>query len=340
MSDHPLSFSQIKTFKRCPWLYNQSYNEGIRRATTGLKLATGDFIHRLLADMTRSNDWRVTWATIKHEYEDAQLFEEEAEAVAGIADRVFKIIERYERLVWEPIFSKWTVLHVEEELSVPFEFPIVIKPDLVAADPQGSVWVIDRKSLLDFEADLEENLRYDDQVSLYMLGLIRRGLNVVGAMHDMIRTRLPRFPGITKKGLIDRRACVTDEETIRAGITEAINAGHPTPAALLSDAAAYLQDMKPHEFFKQVPTFRSDLMLEKLAEEYRLTKWMIDAHTQIKAWPRTFIPRDCPRCPLRELCMADLQGGDVDALMQTTYRRRGEDARPHEVPAEMIEEVA
>lgn len=342
MSDRPLSFSQIKTFKRCPWLYNQTYNEGIRRATKGLKIAEGDFIHRLLAEMARRNDWRTVWAAIKHEYADAQLFEEEAEEVEGLADRVLQIVERYERLVWEPVFSKWDALHIEEELALPesaLGFPVIIKPDFVARSPEGQVWLIDRKTTRDFEADLEDNLRYDDQVSLYLLGLRLRGLNPVGAMHDMIRTRLPRFPGYTKQGKLNRQACVTDEETIRAGVAAAV-VEHPQPGLMQADMEDYLQNMKPHEFFKQVPTFRSDYMLDRLAEEYRLTKWMIDAHAQIKAWPRTFIPRDCPRCPVRELCMADLQGGDTEALMQTAFRRRDEEARPLEVPAELYEEVA
>ncbi|MGH7774581.1 MAG: PD-(D/E)XK nuclease family protein [Candidatus Binatia bacterium] len=340
MSDHPLSFSQIKTFKRCPWLYNQTYNEGIRRATKGLKLAEGDFIHRLLAGMARGNDWWVTWASIKAEYEDAQLFEEEAEEVSGLADRVRQVVQRYEQMVWKPIFSKWTIIHIEEELGVintVLGFPVVIKPDLVARSPEGQVWLIDHKTTRDFEDQLEENLQYDDQINLYLWGLRELGLNVVGAIHDMIRTRLPRFPGLTKKGLIDRRPCVTDEETIRAGVEEARASG---AIVFDSDVADYLQNIKHHEFFKLVTTFRSDLMLDKLAEEYRLTKWMIDAHAQIKAWPRTFIPRDCPRCPVRELCMADLHGADTDALMETTYRRRGEEARAPEIPTDLTEEVA
>lgn len=334
---HPLSFSQMKVFKRCAWRFNQEYNVGVRRASTGLRLAEGDFIHRLLSVFYAGQreldvpEWRTTWLNIKDQYTSTQLFEEDAEEVSLLADRVYKIMERYEACA---PFAGAEVLHVEEELritSAATGFPVVIKPDLVIRNSTG-VWLVDHKTTRDFEDDLENNLRYDDQINLYLWGLRELGYEVVGAVHDMIRTRLPRYPDITKKGLLSRQACITDEATVREGAATAHAFEIPQ-----ADIENYLATMKMSEFFKQVYTFRSDDVLDKMAEEYRLTKWMMDAQAKIGAYPRTFIPRDCTMCPLRELCMADLMGGDVETLMQTTYRLRGEVPRERPLLDPMVE---
>lgn len=108
---HPLSFSQIKVAKRCLWRYNQEYNLGIRRRTKRSIIAEGAFIHRLLASMAMGArgsmmTWRELWAAIKGEYENAALFEEEADQIGDLSGRVFNIVERYEAQAWLPFFSQ------------------------------------------------------------------------------------------------------------------------------------------------------------------------------------------------------------------------------------------
>ena len=131
------------------------------------------------------------------------------------------------------------------------------------------------------------------------------------------------MPGFTQKGLISRQQCVTDEATVREALTSQANT---------DDLEDYIAKMKMSVFFKQVPTFRSDELLDRLAQEYGYAKRIIDNCAADGYWPRTFQTRDCPQCPLRELCMADLQGGDVESLMETTYRRRGDEAEPRVLP--------
>lgn len=324
---HPLSFTQIKTFKRCGYKYDVMYNRGIERATTGLKLAEGDFIHRLLAAMYNAlrdptqDDWKDVWEDIKSEYANAQLFEEDAEEVEGLAERVFNIVARYEREVFLKHDSELEVLHLEEELPVMYQgITFVIKPDLVVRDKQGNVWLIDHKTKRDFEEDAEERLRYDDQVSLYLWGLRELGYNVVGAYHNFIRTRLPRRPPLTQKGLLSRQLITTDEQTVRDTV-----AAYRAEGKVVTDAdlEGFLLTMKMSRFLWRVPTFRADDVLDKLASEYVIARETMDWHAGRGEWPRTF-NETCARCPVRELCLAELMGGDVDALMQTTFKKRGE----------------
>jgi len=326
MSEFPLSFSQMRVYKRCPWRYNQEYNNGIRRRSTRLTMATGDFIHRLLHQMYAKDGWREEWGRIKSEYQDAQLFDEGVEEIAGLSERVYSVLDRYEQQVYLPHDADLTILHLEEELTASYRgIVFVVKPDLVVRDKQGLVWLLDHKTTMDFKEDTETELRYDDQMSLYLWALRERGLDVMGAAHNLIRTRLPRKPEVTKKGLLSRSAIVTDEITVRAAVEEYRAVGQ-----LLTDAEVegWLEDMSPlSEFFKRVTTFRSDDILDRLVEEYFGTYLDIAHARENERWTRTFIPRDCPRCPLRELCLADLQGADTESLMQTTYRVRGEEPR-------------
>ena len=334
----PLSFSQIKEFKRCAYRYNARYNRGIERISTRLAIAEGDFIHRLLRVLYAKENWRDVWASIKDEYMDAALFEEQAEEITGLAERVFGIMERYEAQVYLPHDADLEILHLEEELPVSYRgVEFVIKPDLVIRDRQGNVWLRDHKTTRDFEDDIASRLRYDDQINLYLWGLRERGLNVLGADHNLIRTRLPRKPDVTKKGLLSRQRITTDEQTVRAAVVE-----YRAQGIEISDeeVADYLATMKMSEFFKRVSTFRADEMLDRMIEEYFDTYLDIRHATERDRWTRTFISRDCPHCPMRDLCLAELQGADIESLMQTTYKLRGQDAPPRLMPEELTDEVA
>jgi len=327
----PLSFSQLKVFKRCPYRFNLEYNQGIQRNTKGLRLAEGDFIHRLLAHLHTPYDgppWRSVWESIKDEYADAAFFEEDAEEVVGLSDRVLNIVGRYEQQV-APIFAE--VVAFEHEFQVDlYGVLVVIKPDLLVRI-NGQLWLVDHKTVRDFPEAIEEELRYDDQISLYLWGLRSLGFDVIGAYHNCIRTRLPRFPGFTQKGLLSRAACVTDKETVIEGFRASTSEN-----AL--DLENYLATMKMSEFFKQVPTFRSDRVLDQLALDYRRTYGMMEEASRKGPWAR-FMQRDCTRCPVRELCLGDLHGADTEAIMHTTFTTREGRRQAREIPAELMEEV-
>lgn len=328
----PLSFSQISLFKRCAHRYYWEKERGVRRRTTRARRVLGDYIHKLIAEHARGYSWTNELARLRVEDLTNTLFEEEETTVASLADQAGRIMERYVRHVWEPVFGKWSVIAVEHEFgaTLPDGSPVVFKPDLIIRDTDDRLWIVDHKTMKDFPENLQTRLVYDDQINLYLWGLTSTGHHPFGAIHDCIRTREPRVPEITKSGRLSRQQCVTDEETIRRGF------GVARPASFFADMEDYIATMKMHKFFDQVPTDRSESVLGRLAHEYTWAAGEIRRDRASDFWPRTF-ERSCTDCPVRELCMADLNGGDVESLLATTFTQRGEREEPS-LPADLFEE--
>lgn len=334
----PLSFSQIALFKRCAHRYWWDYEQRVRRRAASPRLVLGDYLHRLFAAHARREDWRALSAELVERTLADTIFEEEATSIREIGRQADRIMDRFVRHVWEPTFSKWEIVSIEQEFTARLGWGIEVRfvPDLLMSDTEGRLWLIDYKTMKDFPEDLETRLIYDDQINLYLWGLDALGLAPAGALHICVRTRLPRAPEVTQKGRLSRVNIVTDEETVREAVAEYRARGIALDDADVND---YISNMTPHRFFDVVATDRSPAVLQRMAREYAFAYRQIEMSRSADLWPRTFT-RGCVECPVRELCIAGLAGDPsvIEDLLSTTFARDGEPRVSRALPAEFIEE--
>jgi hypothetical protein len=193
----------------------------------------------------------------------------------------------------------------------------VYRPDLLVRDRAGDLWLVDHKTLRDFPSSPTTDLTYDDQIALYLWALRQEGVPVVGAIHNYLRTRLPKRPAITKNGRLSRQAVLTDEHTVREMVAEGLVSA--------ADAEAYLAEMPMATFFFRAATDHPAPVSETLVRGYVHTVRLLEASRAAGEWPRTF-SRLCPGCPVRELCQAALYGIPevVDDLRRTLFVEKAE----------------
>lgn len=204
-----VSFSEIDTFRQCPFKHELSYKERWVAPTTPPALARGTAWHAMLEahySAIRDFDRNITLAesdTRQHEliWQEAQLAAYRRLLELGLPPEEEDLL----RWMYQGYCQQWEgedwgikagtrVLAVEHaaEVWLPTDrggrsrFKLKLKIDLVVR-ADGKLWIVDHKSGRDLPKQKE--LDIDDQFGLYAWGMRQLGKDVFGSVHNAARTQ-------------------------------------------------------------------------------------------------------------------------------------------------------
>jgi RecB family exonuclease len=318
-----ISFSEMKSFRRCPQQHHYKYNEKLRRKRKAKPLLTGEILHAML-EAKFSLDAEKTPLEVLKDYgkKYKALFREEQEMYGEdfIPDlkRIFEGYERQykdEELKTEAIEEK-----IETDLTDDIQFIGYI--DSRAVDKHGRRWLIERKT---HKTIPDEDRRFSDlQTVLYLWGYNRMNpkMRIDGVMWDYLRSKAPSIPEQLKKGGLSIAKNVdTDYETYLSEIRRlGLN-----PA----DYAERLETLRQQEnpFFRRVflPS-PPKVLVESVVEDMRRTAILIKRLGDTPLY-RNMTHECSSMCEFYSLCQAELRGLDSNFVRKTEYEIKPEEER-------------
>jgi hypothetical protein len=306
-----ISNSKIKTFTRCEKTYDYKYNQNLQKKRKKKPLWKGDITHSCLEAIYSGQEWKPVVRAFKRVFD--KLFEEEKLEYGNLPQEIYNLILGYQRTYkGDP---KWEVLHVEFEFlwripGTPFVFTGRI--DLIVKDSRGFIWVVEHKTtkrVPDINAKIT-----DFQSCLYLLVGRAMGYKVRGVVFNYLRTKAPTVPRLLQRGGLSR---AKDVDTDYYTYLKAIKDNELDP----EDYRDILGRLKsePNRFYVRHFLPKSNAMLKALFNE------MIITATRIKEFQnpvRSFLFLCDTQCDYYPLCLAELQGHDVQYIIENEYERR------------------
>jgi hypothetical protein len=237
-----------------------------------------------------------------------------------LSDTISQGIAIAERAITFMDLLRWRVIRlskspmIEQKIWWPIpgsEIQFYGTPDFVAEDLRdGGVWVHDWKVRERFVSSDDEN--FDVQLPTYQHGLLQQKpyIPTVGAIKWQFRSELPREPSVNKNGSMSRQQIISDWETYQAALIR--NKLKPVD---------YEAEMRPKldgvRFFQMDRLYRNDFQVQQTWNEIVLP--MTRTYLAAKRFHRVMSTYTCRDCKVREICLAELVGEDIDFLLQTSF---------------------
>jgi hypothetical protein len=310
-----VSNSRLKVYRRCPKQYDFKYMMGLRRKKRSVQLERGSWIHELLMVHCDGEDWRERHSLLTKQFNN--LFEEEREGLGDLPRECARIMRSYLR-TYERTDRRYVTVdsEMDEIVRLPNGLDLHMIIDRIAWDRQlKGNWIWDYKTRKSFED--QDNLLLDPQGGLYIDGLraLRGYEPILGFVVDEIRTKAPAVPGVLKSGELSKRKNIdTDTYTYMAAIRR--HGLDPTNyAGILRLIAARQKD----RFFRRVAIPKDPPLVRSLRREALQSARAIERSVQRQEFPRTF-DRSCAwGCDYRDICIADLMGGDISSMVKMGF---------------------
>lgn len=320
-----ISWSELKTFQRCPKQHQYKYVDRLVAKGKQRPLYLGSWVHSCLEQFYIGGDWKIGHAPYLKDYNS--LFEEERVALETkrgkrgrpLPEIVEQIMKSY---VWYYRDEGWKVIATEQafEVDTPLKINGRVQPlqgiiDLIAEDPEGRWWVIDHKTASTIP-DAGAFHAMDPQLMLYPWAAKEAwGWDIAGVIYNYVKSKPPGIPQLTAKtGQLSKRKIVTD---------------YPTLFRFLKK-----NGYDPNDFRDQLRPLRRKspfLRRYRLPRESVVTKEvLLDALTtakHIREDKRRYrvITRDCSsQCSYHDLCRAELNGFDTSIMRKQNFTPKEE----------------
>ena len=330
-----LSYSQLRMFRECRYKWYHYYCEGLRpRGREAPRAHIGTFIHKGLEvafiahglEPSPEYDENMIAEAIEQEHEKHLqelgdlVTDEHKQELEELRDKAIRITCR--ALDWLDL-GKWRVLFangaplVETKLSMPQHLwkAFVGKLDVVLEEiSTANIFLVDAKCREKFQT--YDNEETNEQFPIYQHLLKEIGVEISGVITWQIKTREPELPEMTKKGTLSRKKVHTTWEVYCQAI-EAVG-----------------QD--PNDYL-DVKTWASKIEFQRFSRNYRSETEVANIWQDINATatemrnPSLPIYRNlrpgfngCHDCAMRELCLTELRGGDVQWIKNQRYRHFSE----------------
>lgn len=319
-----ISWSELKTFQRCPKQWEYKYDDRLVPKAKARPLYLGSWVHAALESYYVGGDWRIGHNEYLKDYN--ALFEEERiglETKRGrrgpsLPDIVTRIMKSY------AFYRKdegWTVKAVEQpfEVDTPLKINGKVQPfqgiiDLVIEDPEGRWWVVDHKTAGTIP-DASAFHAMDPQLMLYPWAAKKAwGWDIAGVIYNYVKSKPPGIPQLTKSGAISKRKIVTDYPTVVRFLRD--NGLDP---AEFRDILRPLRKKSPFLRRYRLPRERvvtREILLDSLATSKR-----------IRSNERRYrvITRDCSsQCSYHDLCRSELNGFDTTLMRKQKFTLKEE----------------
>lgn len=315
-----VSNSRLKTWGRCPNKYRYKYKMGLRPKRKSIELERGSWIHELLMVHYDGEDWRERHLELTKKFNN--LFEEERMMLGDLPRECARIMKSYLRH-YELADKRFVVVdsELDEIVTLPNGLELHMIVDLILWDLQmEGLWVMDHKSRKNLEE--AENIILDPQGTLYYDGLTVMGYDkLLGFCTNEIRTKAPTVPkvvykGTAREGLSRKKDIDTDVYTYMRAIRK--HGFDPRDYADMLESIAIRQKGK---FFNRVWTPKDPPVVNTIRREALNKVNQIKFAEKRNEFPRTF-DRSCKwGCEFRDICIAELHGGNIDSMVKMNFKR-------------------
>lgn len=315
----PLTLSNAKanTFRRCEKKYEFRYVMGMRPKERAIALERGNWLHQLLMVRADGHDWRERHAMLRAQNWD-NLFQEEREDLGGNlpeeAERLFKgylAYYREEDKRWRTVDTE-----VDEIVEMPDGTRMNIIIDRIAEDlVDGGLWIWDYKTVTNFMPS--DFMLIDTQLALYFWAARILGYHDLrGAIMDELITKPPTKPKTLKTGGLEKRKNIRcDAFTYFTCIKEA--------GLDPNDYRDFLKILqgKHDQWWRRTRMPRDADMVRQVVKEMIVTGRKIRYATKLGVFERTAIKNCTFDCPYLEPCAAQIQGADIEPIMEIRYEK-------------------
>lgn len=325
--------SMMKSMHRCPKQFQYKYVERLkpRFATANDKaLKRGTWYHSLLEEYYSGRDWLAKHRELTQQFNE--LFDEEKDALGDLPDECERLMRSY---LWhygvnkDDPFHGWKVLNVEQTLECEWPDGRGIyrgRTDMLIEDQYG-LWIVDHKTHKTLP-DLQFRM-LDAASALYIWAAWENGLKVNGFIWNYIRTKAPSKPALVdvkRTPRLSKSAIDTDYPTMHRAITEYGLKHEDYREQLLALKrqrwTGHTNTPQTSSFFRRETLVKDEAMIARVvAAAMRTRDRAHDYGWEDLESVERHVDRSCSYfCSFRELCTAEMFGGDGKRIRQQQYK--------------------
>lgn len=344
-----ISNSDVRLFKRCrrKWDYESPLRQGLRSKKVTGRLWLGSGVHVALSSYyslfnESKNTPSVLYESLQEWYQKETKKLEELGILGDQEAELLELLELGDNMLNG--YSKWApkedardfvkVLYNEQRLEIPILSPegkrtcgrYTFKTDLVVEDKDKFLWLVDHKTA---KSNDTSYLEMDEQSVSYLYGAQRKfGIKLEGILFNFLIKKVPSIPQVLKNGSLSTKKITTTYNTYLDAIKKHFdfeNKDEKEKVELLIPYKDFLEELQHQDnpFFKRVKVYKSQAEIEEIGKrlyyEYREMR-----NPRINIFPNPI--RDCDwDCPLKTLCIAENDGGDVESLIKDMFESEKEE---------------
>ncbi len=310
-----VSHSRLKTWRRCPNQFRYKYEMDLRPKGKKIQLERGTWIHKLLMTFYDGEDWREV-----HEEETRKfnnLFEEEREDLGDLPSECARIMRSYLYTYGKLDKRRFRTIdsEMDEIITLPNGLEINIVVDLIVWDKlMKGIWAWDHKTRKNFED--KDNFILDPQLTIYYDGLQTMGYKpLLGVVGNEIRTKAPTVPGLLVKGGLSKAKSIdTDVRTYMDAIRY-----HGLDPADYEGILQTIAAQQKERFFRRTYIPKDPPVVRQQRKEVTWTANEILSAQKKEAFPRSADKSCAWGCDYRDLCIAELKGGNIDNMVKMNF---------------------
>ena len=315
-----VSQSKVMQWRRCRLQFHFANIRNLSPKVKARPLYFGTVVHRMLQATANDKDPRAALAEIAHQ--DEKLFRDEREVFNRLIEDIAFIMRAYKKF--------WTdqPLHFVTIDKRNAELPFEVKVD-DAITCKGTMdgivqhkkmnWLLEHKTHREFPND--DHRWANIQGAVYvtvakLLGWPSKAKQLQGVCWNYIRSKEPTRPKLLKKTgkLSEAAACDTLPEVVLDVLEE-----HKLNPKDYVDYLA-LQESNLGTWFQRVFQPVQLDVVQKMWDEFMQTaREMADYYGRTSQPPPRTIDLHCRWCPFEKICRAELQGSDVDWVIEKEY---------------------
>lgn len=297
------SISQVSCFRGCRQEWAYKYREKLQAKAPQRPLYVGSTIHKLLEIRANGQSWKDhLYNVVKPEFEAMPT---DYQDILGIdfIDCCHGIMEQYD---WaykgEQIKYLETEVKIEAKIKGMKRFVGVVD---AIVEIEGDQYIMEHKTFKSTKMSLDQTW-INSQTCLYIKVLNEQGWNIKGVVWDMVKTAAPKPPRRLKDGDFGKQyGDQTILSFVWAGVPE-----HMIPKLIYEDIKENHKNFLDRYITPILP-----LVVEAVWKDFVET---VEDITKNKHTPKS-IGRDCDWCSFKDLCQAELTGGDVEYVKQLYY---------------------
>ena len=297
------SISQISCFRGCKQKWAFSYKEGLKSKAPQRPLYMGTTIHKLLEIRANGGDWKEhLLSVVQPEFESMPM---DYQSILGedFVSCCYQIMEQYDWLYKdEGIKYLATEIKIDAKIKGAKRFVGVVD---AIVEINGEQYVMEHKSFKTNKMSLDQTW-INSQTCLYIKVLNEQGWNIKGVVWDMIKTSAPKPPRVLKNGSYGKQY---QDQTILSFVWAGVSP-EDIPKDIYEDIKDNHKGFLDRYITPVLPSVVTAVWNDFISSVEDISR---NKHTQKN------LGRDCDWCAFKDLCQAQLTGGDAEYIKQLYY---------------------